>query len=136
MTLLEQIQTACTPDQIGSRNDVLITDLVNAWRTANGVTRKQPTAIGKGSIIAALGMDSGNAFLDVVYSQPAYRHIKDVITAGAFDVTLDVSAAGISAMVAQSVITQTEADALLALGQVDDPVAVDDVSLTLNGAQA
>ena len=134
MTLLDQINQACTPEQIALRNDVLIAELVNAWRKAHGVTRKQSTAIGKGPIIAVLGMAAGNAFLDVVYGNADYRHIKDVITAGTFDVSLEASAEGFEAMVAQGGITQAHADALLALGLLDDPVPVDDVSRTLNGA--
>lgn len=132
MTLLEQINASCTPEEVAARNDVLIADRVNAWRKSNGVTRKQPTAIGKGSIIAALGMATGNAFLDFVYSDVNYRHIKDVITAGTFDVTLEVSVQGINAMV-PGVLTQQEAEALLALGDVPDQVPVDDVSHALNG---
>lgn len=132
MRLIDEIKQACTPEQIESRNDVLITSLLNNWRKVNNIKKKQSTAIGKGSIIAALGISAGNNFLDVVYSQQEYRHIKDVITAGTFDVTLDVSVAGIAAMVSASVITQTEADSLLALGTIDDLAYVDDVSRALN----
>ena len=74
------------------------------------------TAIGKGTILATLGLDAGNVFLDVVDSAAQYRHIKDVIYLEQFDMSLDESKLGVQAMV-PNVLTQDQANLLIALGQ-------------------
>ena len=95
-----------------------------------GRTKPQATSIGKGTIIGVLGMAVGNAFLDVIDNVPDYRHIKDVIRAGVFDVSLEASKLGIDAMV-PAVLTQAEADALKALGEVPDPVTAAQVEVAM-----
>ena len=95
-----------------------------------GRTKPQATAIGKGTIIGVLGMTVGNAFLDVIDNVADYRHIKDVIRAGVFDVSLEASKLGIDAMV-PAVITQEQADALKALGTMPDPVTAAQVEVAM-----
>ena len=113
--LYDDIQ-ALDPALIASRDFAAIADALSAGRV-----KAQPTAIGKGTIIGVLGMTVGNAFLDVIDNVADYRHIKDVIRAGVFDVSLEASKFGIDAMV-PAVITQEQADALKALGTTPDPV--------------
>lgn len=125
MTLLEEIQAACTPEEIASREHGLI-----AAKTSIGRKRPQKTSIGEGTILATLGIDVGNVFLDVIDSVPSYRHVKKIITRGDFDVSTSVSQAGIQALV-PSVLSQEQADALKALGLVDAPVSVQEVIIAL-----
>lgn len=113
------------PALLASRDYQAIADALSAGRT-----KSQPTAIGKGTIIGVLGMAVGNAFLDVIDNVPDYRHIKDVIRAGVFDVSLEASKFGIDAMV-PGVLTQAEADALKALGAVPDPVTAAQVEVAM-----
>lgn len=115
MITLTQIQ-ALDPALIAGGDYQAIADALNVGRT-----KSQPTAIGKGTIIGVLGMAAGNAFLDVINTVPDYRHVKDIIRDGAFDVSLPVSQYGIDAMV-PAVLTQEQADALKALGTVPDVV--------------
>ena len=110
-----QIQ-ALDPALLAAGDYQAIADTVNSGRT-----KPQSTAIGKGTIIGVLGLAAGNAFLDVIDNVPDYRHVKDIIRDGAFDVSLPVSQYGIDAMV-PAVLMQEEADALKALGTVPDPV--------------
>ena len=113
------------PELLASRDYQAIADALSVGRT-----KSQPTAIGKGTIIGVLGMTVGNAFLDVIDNVPDYRHIKDVILAGVFDVSLEASKFGIDAMV-PAVITQEQADALKALGAVPDPVTAAQVEVAM-----
>jgi len=113
------------PALIASRDFAAIADALSAGRV-----KAQPTAIGKGTIIGVLGMAVGNAFLDVIDNVPDYRHIKDVIRAGVFDVSLEASKFGIDAMV-PGVLTQAEANALKALGTAPDPVTAARVEVAM-----
>ena len=115
MTLYYEIQSL-SPALVASKDYQAIADALSAGRT-----KSQPTAIGKGTIIGVLGMAVGNAFLDMIDNVPDYRHIKDVIRAGVFDVSLEASKFGIDAMV-PAVLTQEQADSLKALGTVPDVV--------------
>ena len=124
MITLTQIQ-ALDPVLIAGGDYQAIANALNVGRT-----KSQPTAIGKGTIIGVLGMAAGNAFLDVIDTVPDYRHVKDIIRDGAFDVSLPVSQYGIDAMV-PAVLTQEQADALKALGTVPDPVTVAEVEVAM-----
>lgn len=121
MTLLEEIQAACTPELIASKEHGEIAALVSVGRT-----KPQKTEIGKGMILATLGIPTGNAFLDVIDTVPDYRHVKDVVKAGLFDMSLPVSVGGVQALV-PTVLTQAEADSLIALGVAPAPVSVAEV---------
>ena len=124
MTLFDEIKTL-DAGLVDSRDYKAIADALSAGRT-----KPQATAIGKGTIIGVLGMAVGNAFLDVIDNVPDYRHIKDVIRAGVFDVSLEASKFGIDAMV-PGVLTQAEANALKALGTAPDPVTAAQVEVAM-----
>ena len=110
---------------VASRDYQAIADALSVGRT-----KPQATSIGKGTIIGVLGMAVGNAFLDVIDNVADYRHIKDVIKNESFDVSLEASKFGIDAMV-PAVITQEQADALKALGEVPDPVTAAQVEVAM-----
>ena len=97
-----------------------------------GRTKLVTTAIGKGTILATLGRDAGNAFLDVIDNHPDFRHIKDIVAASVFDMSLQVSQDGVQEMV-PAVLTQEQADALKALAVVPDTVTVQEVAAVVNG---
>lgn len=83
---------------------------------APGIVVSKKTAIGNGTILSVLGVDAGNAFLDAIDTAPTYRHVKDIVARDSFDMGLDVSKAGVQAMV-PSIITQDQANLLIALGE-------------------
>lgn len=97
---------------------------------APGIVMSKTTAFGKGHVLSVLGMDAGNAFLDVIDTDPAYRHVKDILARESFDMGLDVSKAGVQAMV-PTIITQDQADLLIALGEDVVPVSEYDVRCAL-----
>ena len=122
--LYDDIQTL-PPALVAARDYAAIAAALSVGRV-----KANPTAIGKGTIIGVLGMATGNAFLDVIDNVADYRHVKDIIQNAAFDVSLTVSKAGIDAMV-PAVLTQAQADALKALGEVPDPVTAADVEVAM-----
>jgi len=124
MTLFDEIKIL-DAGLVASRDYKAIADALSAGRT-----KPQATAIGKGTIIGVLGMAVGNAFLDVIDNVADYRHIKDVIRVGVFDVSLEASKFGIDAMV-PGVLTQAEANALKALGTTPDPVSAAQVEVAM-----
>ena len=125
MTLLEEIQAACTVEEIASGEHGLI-----AAKVSVGRTRAQKTNIGEGTILDVLGLTTGNSFLDVINSVADFRHVKKIIGRGDFDMSTATSVAGVQALV-PSVLTQPEADALIALGRVPAPVSVQEVITAL-----
>ncbi|MCD6674851.1 MAG: hypothetical protein LT106_18615 [Burkholderiaceae bacterium] len=92
---------------------------------AMSVGRARPTdrEIGVGMILATIGLASGNALLDALYSTPEFRHIRPLLEQGRLVVSSPLVADALAALVAGEVITQADADALIALGQEPDPVS-------------
>ena len=111
MTLLEEIQQKCTPEEIAAGDFHLLATKVSAGRT---IPKK--TSLGEGTILEVLGITAGNAFLDVIDTVPDYRHVRKIVARGDFDMSTSVSQAGVQALV-PSVLTQEQADALMNLGK-------------------
>ncbi len=121
MTLLEEIQAICTPEEIVSAEHGLI-----AEKVSNGRMRPRATRIGAGTILDVLGQAVGNAFLDVIDTVPDYRHVKKILDRGDFDMSTPSSQAGVQAMV-PAALNQQQADVLKALGLAPAPVSVQEV---------
>ena len=132
MTLLEEIQAKCSPELIAARDDYTITQTVNAGRV-----RPQSFTGGIGSIMRALGPVDGATFLDTLEylaaTQPTIKWAMRLIEAGNLDFGDVAVRAQIDGMV-PSLLTTERAAALKALGEVADPVQLDDVSRALNAA--
>ncbi len=92
-----------------------------------GRTRANSVEVGVGLILATIGLVSGNALLDALYAAPDFRYVKPLLEQGRLVVSSPLVGVALAGMVAAAVITQAEADALVALGQEPDPVAEIDV---------
>jgi hypothetical protein len=92
-----------------------------------GRTRPSDAEIGVGMILATVGLASGNALLDALYSAPDFRHVRPLLEQGRLQVSSPLVAGALAQLVSAAVITQGEADALIALGQEPDPVSEMDV---------
>lgn len=93
-----------------------------------GRTRAVPTDAGNGTVLEALGLSVGNALLDVLYSQAAYRHVKPLLEQGRLRLDSPLAAGALGALVGVEIaagvtFTQAHADALLARAQVPDPLS-------------
>lgn len=103
-----------------------------AFALSQGRTRIVRTEIGKGAIIEAIGLEAGNRLLDVIDTAPAYRHVKQLLENGWFNVGSALARASLDTLV-PTVLTQREADTLKALAVVPDPITAQDVARALEG---
>ena len=129
MSLLAEIQAKCTPAQIADRGVVGGLSTIAAVVSA-GRTRPSGTLIGKGAVLATIGLAAGNAFLDVIDSAADFRHVKGLLDASNLVVSSPLVVGAIQAFVPQ-VLTQAQADALLALTVTPDPVSERDCSVAM-----
>jgi hypothetical protein len=86
----------------------------------------QYTEIGKGKIIGAVGLEVANNVLDVIDSNPVYRHVKQLVENGWLDIGSPLTRYSIDTMV-PTIITQGQADTIKALGETSTPVNEYDV---------
>lgn len=126
--LRAEIAGKCAAQLLASRDTAAIAASVSTGRRR---LRTEPTHIGKGTILAVLGVDeqgelAGNAFLDAVDNGAPFRHIREVIARGDFDLTDPLAQAMVQSLTSQEkggLLTQAQADALCALGYQPDPVS-------------
>ncbi|MCR4301542.1 MAG: hypothetical protein NUV51_08015 [Sulfuricaulis sp.] len=91
-----------------------------------GRTRANTIEIGNGLILATVGLEAGNALLDVMNSAADFRHVKPLLEQGRLAVSSPLVVATLNSLVG-TVLTQEQSDALIALGRDPDPVAELDV---------
>lgn len=89
---------------------------------SQGRTRANNFEIGNGLILATIGIEAGNALLDALYNTVEFRYVKPLLEQGRLDVSSPLVAGALAQLVENEVISQAEADALIALGQDPDPV--------------
>lgn len=87
--------------------------------------------VGKGQVLEALGMDRGNAFLDIIDNVPTFRHVKTLIELGTLNIRSPLVAGALAQFVAQGALTEAEAAALLAIGQEADAPAQAAITISL-----
>jgi hypothetical protein len=130
---------------MGLREEILANQACNAAVAAKdcatiaaimsvGRNRRNSREIGNGTILETLGIAAGNAFLDVLLSSATdspYRHVKPLIEQGRLLIGSVLVQATVQSMVAQSVLTQAQADALCALGLELAPLSAQDVAEAL-----
>ena len=127
MTLIEEITAKCPPELIAAKEHGQIAALVSAGRT-------KPSGLqaGKGTILETIGLSAGNAFLDVIDNQPDFRHVRGLVAEGRLIVSSPLVIGTIQSFV-PAVLTQAQANALLALATVPDPVSVQEVITAMEG---
>jgi len=76
---------------------------------------KVPFEIGAGGILAALGLERGNALLDAIQSTPGFRHVWPMIEQGQLDLSSPLVELGLDALVQSEVISSSEMQQLLSL---------------------
>lgn len=82
-----------------------------------------PCQIGKGRVLAAIGMEAGNALLDLIDTAPDFRHVKQLVANGWLDVGDQLTRAMID-----QVCSPDAAKALKALAEVRDVVTEQQVA--------
>lgn len=75
-----------------------IADAIAATRT-----RTVSYMAGKGDVVVALGFDVGNAFCDLIDTEPLFRHVKQLLEGGRMDLGLDITQAMLDSLVGQEI---------------------------------
>lgn len=127
MTLLEEITAKCPPELLAAKEHGQIAALVSAGRT-----KPSGLQVGKGTILETIGLAAGNAFLDVIDTQPDFRHVRELVAEGRLIISSPLVTATIQSFV-PAVLTQAQANALLALATVPAPVSVQEVITAMEG---
>lgn len=122
MTLLDEIKAKCSIELLATRDVAAITAAINVGRTKSNIRE-----IGNGTILETLGLEAGNALLDVINSVPDFRHVKPLVEQGRLVIGAQLVQATVQKLV-PSVLTAAQADALCALGVEPDPVSLDAVT--------
>lgn len=109
------------------RNDAtLLVLLPNSQAIAEKISENRfefvPTEIGVGTILEVFGLEDGNSVLDVIYSQPAYRHVKPLLEQGRLRLDSSFVRAALQSMV-PAILTQDQVDALVNKARVSSPVS-------------
>lgn len=120
-----QILAVVAPEIIASKDE-------SAIAAAFASTLEQVplnTEIGVGTILDVMGLDAGNAFLDVIFTQPQFRYIKLVIEAGKLDVSLTSVRDYIDQLSSLGVMPAESAAALKGLGRQAATVSAYDVAM-------
>lgn len=122
MGLLSEIEAKCSAEMIASRDYDAIAAAVNVGRV-----KPSTREIGNGTILEVLGLQAGNALLDVINTVPDFRHVRPLVEQGRLAIASPLVQATVQSMV-PSVLTQAQADALCALGVDPDPVTAQQVA--------
>lgn len=89
-----------------------------------------PTEIGNGTILEVLGLAKGNALIDLINTHSDFRHVKPLAEQGRLRLDTVLVRATLQSLV-PTVLTQGEADSLVARAKVPDPVGEFDVRCAL-----
>lgn len=127
MSLIDEIKAKCPDALIKARQHGEIAQMVSEGRT-----KPSTREIGNGTILETIGLQYGNAMLDVIYSAPDFRHVKPLLEQGRLIVGSPLVVATVQGMV-PGVMPQAVADRLLALAVEPAPVSVQDVIQAMEG---
>lgn len=126
MILLTEIQTKCSPELIASKDFTAIAAQINIGRR-----RANNREIGNGAILDVLGLDVGSALLDVISNETVFRHVKPLLEQGRLSIGSPAVQATLQSFV-PALLTQDQADALIALGYDDDTVTAEQIASSID----
>lgn len=112
---------------LANRDDGAIAAALSAGRV-----KVVPTEIGKGRILATMGLEAGNAFLDIIDSAPDFRHVRHLIANGWLDIGDGLTRAMVDSLVG-TVLTSEQASALKALAEEPEVITAQQVAQALEG---
>lgn len=115
MSLLGEI--LALPEELRQSQDTqAIADALSVGRV-----KLVPTEIGAGTVLMVLGIEDGNALLDVINSVSDFRHVKPLVEQGRLRIDMPLVRATLDSLV-PLVLTTEQADALKAVAEIPDPV--------------
>lgn len=125
----EEILAKCSAEMIASRDCHAIAEAVSVGRT-----KPSNINIGNGTIIAALNdLATANALLDVLHTDPRFKYVVPLLDQGRLIVSDTMVVQTLQAFV-PSILTQEQADKLIAIARAPDPVGFTEVAEALYNA--
>ena len=125
----DEILAKCSSDLIASRDCHAIAEAVSIGRT-----KPSNINIGNGTIIAALNdLTTANALLDVLHTDPRFKYVVPLLHQGRLIVSDTMVVQTLQAFV-PSILTQAQADKLIAIARAPDPVSFTEVAEALYNA--
>lgn len=118
---------ALTPE---TRDDGAIAAALSVDRT-----KLVPTEIGIGLVLETIGLQAGNALLDLIKNTQDFRHVWPLLEQGRLRVDAALVRGTLDALVAASALTAADGEALKNLAVQPDPVTPADVARALEGWQ-
>lgn len=117
MDLLDEIRARVSPQVRASHDSEAIAAAVS-------IGRVRPTSreIGNGLVLETLGIEAGNAVIDLAHNTEALRHVRPLLEQGRLVVSSNLVATWLNGLVAGGVLDEDQAAALTALGYEPAPV--------------
>lgn len=117
MTLIDDIR-ALPVEITGQQDTQVIADALSVGRT-----RLVSMEIGNGLVLSTVGLEVGNALLDVIYNAPDFRHVKPLLEQGRLDISSPLARGALDSLVGVVAgFEQGHANALKALAEAPDPI--------------
>ena len=129
MTLLEEIESKCTPQEIAAGDFHAIAAIVSAGRT-----RSNAAEIGNGTILETIGKTKGNVVLDLVYADPSNKYVIPLLEQGRLKAGSADFQSALGQLLLGGVLTAPEHAALSAIGLTADPVGWEACRTAIQGA--
>jgi hypothetical protein len=125
----EEILAKCSSELIASRDCHAIAEAVSVGRT-----KPSSIMIGNGTIIAALNdLTAANALLDVLHNDARFKYVVPLLDQGRLIISDQLVVHTLQSFV-PSILTQAQADKLIALATTPDPVSFTEVAEALYNA--
>ena len=123
-TLFEEIQQKCTQELIDSKNYHEIASVVNVGRTKQVLRTGE---VGNGTILETLGFTVGNALLDLIHNNPAFKYVVPLLEQGRLVLHSNMVQTTLQSLVGQTiaagvVFTQEHLDSINIKSVEPDPV--------------
>lgn len=117
LALRSEIAEKVGAEIIATRDTKAIADALSEGRV-----RPTMREIGNGLVLETLGLEVGNAVLDLVHSDESLRHVRPLLEQGRLVASSALVGEWLDGLVTGAVITRGQADAIVALGYEPDPV--------------
>ncbi len=117
MTLLEEIQTKCTAEEIAAGDFHVLAAKVSLNRV-----KPNTKEIGNGTILEKLGLTLGTTVLDIISTTPSYKYVIPLLEQGRLLIGTTIAQDAVQSFVTAAVLTQEQADSIKNIGLDPDPV--------------
>lgn len=115
---------------LSNRNDAEI-----ARQLSIGQTQIVQTFIGYGTVLDTIGLEAGNAFLNILTSDPRFKYILPLLEQGRLDIGMQSVRTYLDQLATAGVLSAENAQLLKSLAEVPVVIPVNEVSIIINEIQ-